>query len=51
MDIRATLREKQKRKFRRMSHGKRLELAVKLSEFVLKLKGQIRGAWKESSGR
>ena len=37
MELRATLKEREKESYRKMSRGKRIEQAIELSEFVLKL--------------
>lgn len=37
MDIRSAIKEKEKKSYRKMSRGKRIEQAIELSEFVLKL--------------
>ncbi len=34
MDIRSTLKQKERRSYRKMSRGKRIELAIELSEFT-----------------
>jgi hypothetical protein len=37
MDIRSTLKEEERRSYRKMSRGKRIELAIELSEFTRNL--------------
>ena len=38
MDIRKTLKEREKKSYRKMSRGMKLKLAIELSELVLKLR-------------
>lgn len=44
MDIRNALKDREKKSYAKMSRGRRLELAIELSEFVLMLKGRVKKA-------
>ena len=50
MEVRATLKEREKESYRKMSRGKRIEQAIELSEFVLKLSRGIKAHGKRIQG-
>ncbi len=50
MEIRATLKEREKESYRKMSRGKRIEQAIELSEFVFKLSRSMKVYGKRIQG-
>lgn len=50
MDIRSVLKEKEKKFYKKMSRGKRLELALELSAFAIKLRKNVKTHGKRVQG-
>ena len=50
MEIRAALKKREKEHYRKMSPGRKIELAIELSELVFKLSRGIKGNGKRIQG-